>query len=158
MDHGWPLGCRPVLSSTPPDTITDVLKSGSARGLVLLTLVLSACAYPMSASGSGTAGPAATITGTAAAGAPRGLCAIGGGAFNLPMDNPNPHGSTPQAALDATLAHGSIFGAVPPSRAPGEEGYPANGWHPTKASSGTAASRQARPNSTSPKCQTGPGS
>jgi len=63
---------------------------------------------------------------------------MGAGAFNLPTYNPNPHGSTPKTALDATLAHGSVFGAVPPSRAPRDAGYPSIGWHPAEAGTGTA--------------------
>jgi hypothetical protein len=55
--------------------------------------------------------------------------------FNLPEDNPNPHGATPRQALSAFLARGSVYGAAPPSLSPVKAGYPATGWRLVKASS-----------------------
>jgi len=59
--------------------------------------------------------------------------------FDLPTDNPNPSGPTAQAALDTFLAHGSVFGAAPPSEAPGKVGYPRTGWRQTKSGAETAS-------------------
>lgn len=58
--------------------------------------------------------------------------------FDLPEDNPNPHGATPRQALNAFLARGSVHGSVPPSLGPVKAGYPASGWRQVKASSDKA--------------------
>lgn len=58
--------------------------------------------------------------------------------FDLPENNPNPHGATPRQALNAFLAHGSVQGAVPPSLSPVKAGYPATGWRQVKISSDKA--------------------
>jgi hypothetical protein len=49
--------------------------------------------------------------------------------FVLPKDNANPRGSTPLAALDAFLTHGTTQGSVPPVQSLAKSGYPASGWH-----------------------------
>jgi hypothetical protein len=66
---------------------------------------------------------------------PRGISVPNDPAFQLATDNPNPHGSTPQRALSAFLAHGSVFGAAPPILRPAKAGYPASGWHEIRAES-----------------------
>lgn len=58
--------------------------------------------------------------------------------FNLPTDNPNPHGATPRQALNAFLARGSVHGSVPPRLSPVKAGYPPSGWRLVKISSDTA--------------------
>jgi hypothetical protein len=58
--------------------------------------------------------------------------------FDLPADNPNPHGATAREALDAFLARGSVHGSAPPSLSPVKAGFPASGWRQVKASSDKA--------------------
>jgi hypothetical protein len=58
--------------------------------------------------------------------------------FDLPVDNPNPHGATPRQALNAFLARGTVNGSAPPILSPVKAGYPASGWRQVKASSGKA--------------------
>jgi hypothetical protein len=85
--------------------------------------LLGACG----SSGSGSDSMSVTLTPRATVGG----CRFPG--FDLPNDNPNPHADTPRQALDAFLAHGSVFGAVPPSRSPADVGYPTTAWQQTVA-------------------------
>jgi hypothetical protein len=59
--------------------------------------------------------------------------------FTLPSNNPDPHGSTPQKALDAFIARGSIFGAGPEHLSATAAGYPADGWQIVHAGAITAS-------------------
>ena len=58
--------------------------------------------------------------------------------FNLPKDNPNPHGATPELALSAFLAHGSVFGAAGPIVGAAKAHYPTTGWRKSQETSDTA--------------------
>lgn len=102
---------------------SQVLRLGRARAAVLIMATVLVVA--LTACGSSESGSSPTLRVTAGTGSQSG-CLFPG--FQLPKDNSNPHGSTPQQALSAFLAGGSIFGDVPPSKAPGQAGYPTSGW------------------------------
>ena len=93
--------------------------------------LMAGCGLSQSGGGSSGSGDSRTPSGSAAS------CA-GLVEFNLPEDNPNPHGATPRQALNAFLARGSVHGSTPPSLSPARAGYPTSGWRLVEIRSGTA--------------------
>jgi len=96
--------------------------------------VIAGCDSSQSGSGTISAGGGNTTSITAVGGST--ACFLP--QFALPIDNPNPGGSSARNALDAFLAHGSVVGAAPPIESPAKAGYPTTGWTEIKAGSNAA--------------------
>jgi hypothetical protein len=98
---------------------------------VFVCQLIAGCGLSQSGGGSSGSGGGRTPSGSASS--CRGIVE-----FDLPQDNPNPHGATPRQALNAFLARGSVHGSAPPSLSPAKAGYPTSGWRLVKISSDTA--------------------
>ena len=124
--------CRSWASTRQHVRVQGLLQRLLAFAAMCCCGLLAGCASQPSVDASAGSGKSAgdsfvVVSGGASAGS---SCSFS--SFSLPTDNSNPHGATPQDALNAFLSQGSILG-VPPERL-----YPTSGWILTVSEAGKA--------------------